>query len=354
MQAVSQRGGSWRFDIVDQQLIKVRELSVDRLSPPTLSTDTSRSIKRSLSGVNLPPPVIDTVNVITDRVKVTMILDDGTEWPQGVFLFSDVSRAVVTAGMDVGMLSLLDQGLIVDQQSDTSISFTPGTLVTDAIATVLGGLPVQVIVATSPATINPTQEAVSWPSGTSRMRIVNELAAMAGFHELYFDNDGVGQLGPMPNPDTIQESQWMRYPVGGRTYLGSVTRSTDILELPNRFVVVNNGATDAGISGRYDVPAEAAHSAANRGFVVAHVEQMQGIATDEDAAAAARSLARSWRFPYETVEFSSPPDPRHDHYDIVNFEGLLFLELSWSMSLQEGSAMRHVIRRTYEGEGEPV
>lgn len=350
MLAVSQRASSWRFDLLDQQLVNLGPLEIDRSSPPTMSCDTSRSIKRSMTGFVLTPNVINDVNVIQDRVRVTMVLDNGSTWRQGVFLFSDLSRAVVTAGLEIRTLSLVDQGLIVDQQTDVSISFTPGTLITSAIQSVVATLPVTINVVSNGSVVTPSAEAIAWPAGTSRLRIVNELAAMLGYHELYFDNEGIGQLGPMPDPETAPESEWLNYISGGRVYLGSMTRSTDILEMPNRFVVINNGATEVPITGRYDVPASAAHSAANRGFVVTRVEQMQGISSVAEANAAARALSREWRYAFETVEFSGPPDPRHDTYDIVNLENERFLEMSWSMSLAEGSEMRHVVRRTYEGE----
>lgn len=344
------RQASWRFDLVTPELTVLGELEVDRDSPPQLSVDTSRSVKRTLTGVRLPPNVINEVDVVKDRVKLTMVLNDGSEWPQGVFLFSDVSRLVVTQGLDIGLLSLVDQLLIVDQQTTRSISYEPSKQITVAIGELLAELPIAFTVVPAGAVITPSAEAISWPAGTSRLRIINELATMIGYHELFFDNTGRGQLALMPNPEEALESIVLMYPLGGRTYLGSTTRSTNLLELPNRFMVLNNGAGDIPISAIYDVPASAPHSFANRGFYIAHVEQLQGIATVSDAQSAAQSLARLWKFPFETVEFSSPPDPRHDTYNVVDFEGVRFLELSWSMSLVDGSEMRHVLRRTYEAQ----
>jgi len=355
MLAVSQRAASWRFDLLDQsrQVIQA-SLQVNRDQPPQLSVDTSKATKRTLTGLQLTPDVINDIDVIQDRLGLTMLFHDGTEKPQGVFLFSEVT-AVILSSMDdtvlsVPALNLVDQSLIVDQQTDRTIAYSPGKRITDAIIELLSELPIQFVVDSSGAVISSSQEAIAWPAGTSRLRIVNELAAMIGYHELYFDNAGVAQLHLMPNPETAAEDVVIDYPMGGRTYLGLTTKTTNLLDLPNRFVVVNNGATQASVYGVYDIPDSAPHSAANRGYVRAHVEQMQGIDTNDDAALAARALARSWQFPYETVQFSGPPDPRHDTYNVIDYEGTRYLELSWSMTCRDGMPMQHNVRRTYEAE----
>lgn len=351
MTAGPSRQATWRFDLLDSNLQILGVLPVDRTSVPTMQVDTSRAIKRTLTGLVLPPGGIDDVDVIKERVQVTMIVDDGLEFPQGVFLFSDVSRIVLSSGVsiDVGSISMVDQLLIVDQQTDTSISFPPSKQITVAITELLDPLPIQFSIDPSGAVISAAQEAVAWPAGTSRLRIVNELGSMIGYTDLCFENDGIGRMKLMPNPLTEPESNVIFYPIGGRTYRVSTTRSTNLLELPNQFVVVNSGATTAPVYGKYNIPDNAPHSAANRGFVISHVEQLQGIDTNAEASVAAESLARQWRFPYETVEFAGPPDPRHDCYNVIDFEGVRFLELGWRLPLREGSDMTHTLRRTYEG-----
>jgi hypothetical protein len=296
------------------------------------------------------PNEISEIDVVRWSVKLVMILSDGTEWPQGTFRWADVSRPVVSSKdgfvLIGGICSLVDQLMIVDQQLDRSVSYPPGTNITTAIAGLLAELPITFNVLSSSAVISPEAEAIAWNIGTSRLKVVNDLASMIGYHDLYFDNLGVGQLAPMPDPLVVSGTV-LQYPAGQRTFFGTATRSTNLLDLPNRFVVVNNGATQVPVYGEYDIPFDAPHSYENRGFFVTHVEQFQGLASNADAQYAAEALGRQWRFPFETVEFSGPPDPRHDHYNIVNFEGDQFLELSHSMSLRDGSDHRHVLRRTY-------
>lgn len=350
--SVAQRASTWRFELLDNDLQVLEELTVDRDNPPALRVDTDRSNKRSLDSLRLPPGVVDLVDPIGHRLQVHMVLEDGTTWPQGIFLFSDLSRLVMTRGLDIGSLSLVDQTLIVDQQASWSTAMRPGDAITDGIRRQLDMFPIRYEIVDSGAIVTPEQETLNWAAGTSRLKIVNDLCKMIGYHELYFDNFGVGQVGPMPNPATTAPEGTLFYPEGGRTYLGTTVKSNTILELPNRFTVVNSGANQQSVWGVYDVPASAPHSAAKRGFIITHVEQMQGIETNQQAYDAARALAREGRFAYETIEFSSPPDARHDTYNVIGFEDETdrSLEISWRYSLQDGSDMRHIIRRVYEND----
>lgn len=350
LEAVS-RAASWRFDLYDGSDILGSLTLVNRDSPPSLTVDVSRSIKRTLTNLSLMPNEIEDIDVIRTSVKLIMLLTDGTEWPQGTFRWADVSRPIYSNMNGItyvgGECSLIDQLMIVDQKLDRSVGYAPGTVITDAIAALLSELPIEFNVQASTAAITPTAEAIAWPIGTSRLKIINELATMIGYHDLYFDNAGVAQLASMPDPLSAAETDTLFYPEGSRVFLGSITRSTNLLDLPNRFIVVNNGATSTPVYGEYDVPADTPHSFENRGFFVTHVEDAQGVSTQTDAQNAAEALGRLWRFPYETVEFSGPPDPRHDHYDVIEFEGERYLELSWSMALRDGTDMNHTLRRTY-------
>lgn len=345
------RGASWRFDLYDGFDLLGTLTLVDRDSPPNLTVDISRSIKRTLTGLSLAPNEIDEINVVRWSLKLIMELSDGTEWSQGVFRWADVSRPIFSSKNGVtftgGECSLVDQLMIIDQQLDRSVSYAPGTVITTAISELLAELPITYTIQSSTATITPTAEAIAWSIGTSRLKVINELALMIGYHELFFDNNGTARLGPMPDPLAVPDEQVLSYPTGSRIFLGTLTRSTNLLDLPNRFIVVNNGATSVPVYGSYDIPHDAPHSFENRGFFVTHVEQLQGVASQADAQFAAESLGREWRFPFETVEFSGPPDPRHDHYNIIELDGERFFELSWAMSLRDGSDMRHVARRTY-------
>lgn len=347
----SQRQASWRFILTNQGGDPIGELGVDRDSAPTISVDTGRPSKRTLQRVNLPPGEIHNINVVTDRLQVSMILSDGSVHPQGLYLFTASTHEALGVPLLIAHehhaahLDLIDQTLIVDQLTDQSYTARPHTLLTDLIQEVLSGLPV--IVEVSSSGVQVGLEAIAWPAGTNRLRIVNELAAMLGYHDLYFDNTGIGRLGPMPDPALTDAAEVIDFFSAPRVYRPSLIRSDDLLELPNRFVVIGSGASETSAVGVYTLPANAPHSIANRGFAVTHSEQLQGMESQDQAYSAAVAISRQYRFAHETIDFNSPPDPRHDHYNTISIENVRYLEVAWTMSLQEGAQMQHTARRTY-------
>ena len=44
---------------------------------------------------------------------------------------------------------------------------------------------------------------------------------------------------------------------------------------------------------------------------------------------------------------STIPDPRHDGYDVIRWQGFNWLELGWSLPMIEGSSMSHTLRKSY-------
>jgi hypothetical protein len=126
--------------------------------------------------------------------------------------------------------------------------------------------------------------------------------------------------------------------------------TNDLLDAPNRFIVISNGAVSASaaaipIVGRYDIPSSAPHSIANRGFVIPSVEERQ-LDTQAQADAAARNLGQRQTI-FERTTLSTAPDPRHDGYDVIRWQGENWLELGWSLPMAEGAAMTHTMRKSY-------
>ena len=120
----------------------------------------------------------------------------------------------------------------------------------------------------------------------------------------------------------------------------------------NRFVVVSNdpGSDAEPVVGVYDVPASAPHSIAQRGFVLPKTVDVQ-VRSQAQATVYARTLGLQQTV-YEVVELSTPVDPRHDAYEVVRWDGVRWLEVSWTMPLVPGGEMRHTLRRAYpETEG---
>jgi hypothetical protein len=239
----------------------------------------------------------------------------------------------------------VDQTIILDQDITSSFGLAAGDSIRDAILQQFEAALVPSYVV-DPEIVTTIAEPILWPIGTKRLKIVNELAAMAGAFSVYFDNDGTGRVTLIPDLSVAPVEH--TYLSGGRMIAGSMVESDDLLAAPNRFQVIDSSAEATPVVGVYDVPPSAPHSFANRGFYVVETIQEQGLEDATQATARAYAAYVESQGGYQWVQFSSSPDPRHDTFDIVDYLGTRYREQGWSLPLEEGSEMTHDLRRVYE------
>ena len=128
-----------------------------------------------------------------------------------------------------------------------------------------------------------------------------------------------------------------------------IVKNDDLLTAPNIFIVASNSATsdDLPAVGRASVPVNAPNSVINRGFEIPEVQNLQ-LSDSTQAQAVAEALVNRQAI-YERVSMSTAPDPRFDSYNVVHWQGNLWLDLAWSLNLVEGAPMQHLMRRAYRG-----
>jgi len=348
-------------------------------SAPTLSHDVTRAVKRTLT---LTLGVADTAKFdeIKHRVDVAMVLGDGRTFPLGRYMPVSFSRVPTTAG-DMSSVALADELFVVSQPTVASFSaaLIPGnaytddgvgrTNVFDVVNTFLdqyllfnptnyvGALTSGSTAVTTTATQRGVERDIaftnyvssgSWQAGTNGTTVLADLSVSGDYFTPWMSNDRHFRMIRTFNPADVVPT--FDFDDQQNVIRDSITRTNDLLDAPNQIVVVSNAGNadnrNSEIVGRYEVPATAPHSVARRGFVVASVQDLQ-ITTRAQANAIARSIAVNQRTT-ERVELSTPPDPRHDGYDVIRFDGVLWLEVSWSMALTEGGQMRHVLQRIYQ------
>lgn len=350
---IGQRAASFRFKHINAVTGEVHpDLTPLRDSTPTLSHDTSRTIKRQIQGLNLG--VVDTrlINVIQSRLLVYMIIDD-VEWPLGRYMFADSTETVMT-GDNLGSTVLYDEMFIVDQQLENG--YTPKLLLSPAssfvplqtnsansVQDLLSGLPVVSLLEATPYFTS-----ASWPAGTFRGSCLEQLSIDGDWFSPWFDNTGVMRF--IRTFDPASAIVTFDLDIGNRVGRNTIFESNDLIGAPNRFVVISNGATttegaDVPLVGIYDVPSSAPHSILNRGFVISSITERQ-LNTTEQCQAAAENLGIRQTI-FERVELITPPDPRHDSYDVIRWQGENWLELAWSLPLVEGGGMSHIMRKAY-------
>lgn len=314
---------------------------------PVLSHDTTRTIKRSLS-MHLSPADTAAVNPIRDRIMPSLIDCNGQAWPLGRYMFSDYSRVVTFNRGRRASPALLDESFVVDQDRESAFppSVIPGNTVsvTSLIEQALLAYPT---IATA-IQASPYETGNTWSFGTTTFQIVSDLSTLGGYFAPWMANDArlrmIRAFDPAAN---VPDIDWDRYP---HVLADSVTETDDLLTAPNRFVVVNNNqstsnANDGPVIGVYDVPVNAPFSISNRGFVVPSIQQLQ-LTSPSQAQAVATSIGIASTVA-ERVSMTTYPDPRHDSYQVIRWQGFNWLELSWSMNCIAGGAMTHTLRKAY-------
>jgi hypothetical protein len=347
---VGQRVATFRFDLVDS--ITGYRTTVHPLSDqaPIISHDTARTITRQLSGLVFTVPESSLINVITSRIEPFMLIA-GSEYPLGRFMYNNEARIRTTAG-SISSGTLYDEMFIIDQRIPDSFSdqASIGTLtffggdtsprVQQTLAKLLESLPVTFTVEPSPYYTKG-----AWPAGTSRGYIVEQLAIDGDYFSPWFDNTNVLRFIRSFDPSTAVVT--FDLDESGRVMRERIIETDDLIEAPNTFVIISNDAAaqTSEIVGRYDVPSSAPHSVQNRGFVIPYVENRQ-IVSVEQAKAVATNLGQRQTI-FERIELYTAPDPRHDSYDVLRWQGENWLELAWSLPCVEGAAMQHIARKAY-------
>lgn len=343
---MGQRQATFRFDLTN----RVSGFNLGEIHPirsAQLSHDTSRVIKRELS-LSLGVDESASINPITDMVRVTMVFPTGAEYPLGNYIFTDASYQVFTSG-ELSNMVLNDEMYIIDQQiekgftarnSAIQIGFANGSSIPSCITRLLEDQPVQFTIENS-----PFSSVDSWSAGATRGQIIEALALTGDYFSPWFGNDGILHFIRAFNPAMkIPDFDWDE---GNVVMRSSILQSSDILNAPNRFIVISNqpGDTSAPTYGQADAPQNAPHSISNRGFVIPSVVDLQALTSVQCAAIASNMVQRQAVF--ETTTVTTAPDPRHDSYNVIKWRGDLWLELGWTMTLTEGQPMSHTLRKAY-------
>lgn len=341
---VGQRQATYRFELwngVSGEFLG----EIHPLRSATLTHDTTRTIKRELS-MDLGEFDTATVDPVSARIHLFMVFPGGQEWALGTYMFSDATRQVFTTGK-LGAMALYDEMFLVDQQIATGIStISPnGTPINLQIRKAMDGVPVKYTMQAS-----PYSSSQSWTMGTRRGQVLEDLALAGAMFSPWFGNDS--ELHFILAFDPIDAVPQFDFDAGNQVYRAGIVEQDNLLTAPNRFVVVGIGSGAAGsdqlqtpIVGEARVPQSAPHSLKNRGFEILEVTTLQAEDVGQAAAIAATLMTRQTLF--ETVTLTTAPDPRHDSYDVIRWQGELWLELAWSMALTEGGGMNHSMRKAY-------
>lgn len=343
LDGVGQRSEGMRFELRDQYGTYLGAVTPQRVV--TIGNNGESVLKRTIDNFVLTPDVLADVDLIADRVWPYWVLSDGTEYRLGEMLFAAAAGVRWSYGVPT-TAKLLDKGLILGQSPSFYVGFAEGTLVTDAIEAVfsyagINGVSIAPSVVTTPAPL-------AWPTGSSTTwaKILTELCRIAGLTDWYFANDGTPTVASMP--DLATASPTLRYNAGGRIIAGSAVEENDLLAAPNRYIAVDTSSREVEIVGIFDLPYEAPNSIDKRGFPMTRFIDAPGVGTVASAEAYAAAYAQTDPRAHEIVTFHSSADPRHETFDVVEYLGVNYQELAWSLTGAPGGPMQHKIKRVYQ------
>lgn len=332
---IGQRSSTFRFHLVNG--VTGENLGdLTPIRPGSLSHDTTRTLKRQLQ-FDLGVEDSAAINPLTDRVLLSMVDENGTEWPLGRHMFTSVQRQFFSSGR-LASCQLNDEMFLVDQQVTKGLTGA-GRNVVSVIKDALADQPIVWEAESSPYLSNQ-----SWGVGSSRGQILEDLATVGDYLSPWFGNDGKLHFVRSFDPATAVPT--FDLDASNEVFLDEIVESDNLLSAVNRWIVVSNSASsETPVVGVADVPPELPYSIPNRGFVVAQVADLQ-VTGAAQAQATARNLALR-NSVFEKVILATAPDPRHDSYDVIWWQGSPWLETAWTMNLEAGGEMAHNLSKAY-------
>lgn len=349
---VGQRQCTFRFDVQDAVTKEVIG-EIHPIRGANLTHDTGKTIKRTLN-MQLGRADTAAINTLTDRVLPYMVFPNSAEYPLGKYLFTSESRNKFTSG-NLGTYILNDEMFVLDQQIRKGINGASGAI-SSVVLSILDEFDIEHNIEPSNFVTNE-----AWTIGTFRGKVLDALALSGDYFSPWFDNDGVFRMIRTFNP--VNRVPDLDYDQGNMVLRSGIVETSDLLTAPNIIMVISNtpaavaststgdslvgnvGNLNSQIVGVAEVAPSAPNSIAKRGFEIPDVRTLQ-LASAGQAQAVANGLAQRLTV-FERVQLTTPPDPRHDSYNVIVWDNDVWLELSWSMALVEGGTMNHLLRKAY-------
>lgn len=329
------RADSFEFELIDVAGIHLGYLDVGSDVAATMRFDTARTSFRTLSGVEVFRADLSQIDVEHERLKVTMILQNGARFPLGILMFGQDNRAPASWGTKFTP-ELFDEVFLIDQDLDTTVSAPIGASVYDLIIVLLAPFKYEILV--DLPDVNVAAPLV-FQVGSSRYAALKAAAGLLGCFAPYFDNEHRFRFksARLSGDTTVDHT----YRSGLRIIEEQMQLQNSSYKAPNRYIVANGDPVNP-VVGIYDLPPSAPHSAFSRdGRIVTTSRTAQGLLTTEAARQAAYVDAITDRTSYGRITFAATADPRHDGFDTMDIIGTRYLETAWTLELVSGGLHTH-------------
>jgi hypothetical protein len=308
------------------------------------------------------------IDYTRDRLKIFVKIrmnrngDDGTPWtefPMGLYLLSAPDRDMSATGIS-RQVQGFDQTTVLLQSAVTTRYVILETVnYITAVTTLLtaAGLDVTDYQLTPTTLTLPATR--SWPLGTTRLEIVNDLLASINYRRFRFNSDGVG----IAEPDVLPKSRAVDYSYSTDEFsvmTPDMRYTQNLFDVPNVVVLSNtqpkrNTITSTAINNLLSSPTSVLR---REGRKVYYVDDGFDAADQTTLDAAANNLLTRLSQPSEVWQFGTLAHPFHEDEDILtltdnsglyNFgiSGQNYMELEWSLPFSDLAAgtMTHVAQR---------
>lgn len=344
---IGQVASTFRWDVVDDAGGVGGQIHPEVNPTPTMTNDTRSAVFRTVRNVRIRASEFQDLDPYRDRIQPSMVLQDGTSWPLGVFVVS-VPSTPEGSVESTTVATLLDRRHQLGQNMPHSYAVPNGGSVYDAMVEVAGfyGLAAGKI---EPNFTRVSGGPANWPPDAVGTAVMESLAQRSGYFPPYFDNAGALILRPL---DALLPGVGHRYDRSqGRIVVGTLVPSANLLDAPNIFRVIGSGPTSGEVYAEARVDPGQRNSVERTGREVIRVVRKQGLGNRDACLAVAQSLAAASASQYATAEFTGPPDPRHDTFDIVQIDDDVYREVGWSLEMRPGGAHSHTLVKSAVRDG---
>jgi len=138
------------------------------------------------------------INTSSDRIRVWWVVEGYGEWALGVYVLASPSRSYTADGSS-RELTLLDKLTIPRNDCLTeTLQFTAGSnIIASAVSVLQSTGETAIAYTTSDSTLSND---ISWPPGTTKQQVINDLLTTAGYSSLWTDRLGQFRMEPYVAP----------------------------------------------------------------------------------------------------------------------------------------------------------
>jgi hypothetical protein len=304
----------------------------------SITNDATATIKRALRGFTLTANDARDVNPAVDRVRVSMVLEDGTRRPMGVFMFTNTTTRD-TASHTFYDATLVDQGLRINQQLRWPYAVPRYADLTQALIRITEQVGIFDYDFQLPVASCGTD--IGWPTKTLALDVMTQIVNLAGAVGPYFDNEG-RLIARLPTP--LSADVAIDYEPGRHSRIVQDTLHTSkrYIDAPNVYVVESADLDTTAITATAFIDPRLEHSVERIGYERPDVRQEQGLVDTDHALRMVRNLAETDPRQLDKADFTTSPNPVHDTYDVVMVDGVLYREQTWTQSLT-APTMTHTV-----------